>query len=48
MWAILLAVLLGVPALAAYGPAVAIPGALILLGMAVGVVVLAFKPAASA
>ena len=48
VWAILLAVLIGLPSLAAYGPAIAIPGAIVLFGAAVTVVVLAFRPAASA
>lgn len=48
VWAVLLAVLIGLPSLAAYGPTVAIPGAFVLLGATIGVVILAFRPAAQA
>ena len=48
VWAILLAVLIGLPSLASYGPAVAVPGAVILLIAAIGVVVVAFRPTSRA
>lgn len=45
VWAILLAVIMGLPALAAQGPAIAIPGAILMMGAAVATVYFAFRPA---
>ncbi len=47
VWAVLLAVILGLPALAAKGPAIAVPGAILMLGAAIGTVYLAFRPTAA-